>query len=287
MFCSYLATKTRIALDATTSLINMGFQLLSFGRSWIMGYNTKQIKESVVQLHPETAYIEKQKSRLMATFLGEDTGSVYNASIDPRFYSIEMYDSVVQDANNELEASWKRRILIESTPRGSVMMYYDAFKQGFAYYSDQYIPYAVVNAVAMKYVVVYRCRDFFLDETILFDEKRSPFLDLQKEQERAEKDKKMVANKEKGLASIDVQKGPFAKLKHYSTNPVDGIKGDIVKVDTDTKEYAKNRVIHLGKWTNMKILATSSFKKSAPLKKLSEIPLNFKDYMAMKMQLKS
>jgi hypothetical protein len=75
-----------------------------------MGYNTKQIKESVVQLHPETAYIEKQKSRLMATFLGEDTGSVYNASIDPCFYSIEMYDSVVQDANNELEASWKRRI---------------------------------------------------------------------------------------------------------------------------------------------------------------------------------
>jgi hypothetical protein len=260
-----------------------------------MGYHTKQITQLVVYIHPETAYINKQTSRLMDTYLVDDNKRVYNTSIDSRFYSTELYDTLVQDSSNELESSWKQRLLIESTPRGSVAMYYDAFKQGFAYYSDQYIPYSIVNAVAMKYVVIYRCRDFFLDETVLFYEKRSPFLDIQEEGERLEKDKKMLANKEKGLAAIDVKKGPFAKLKQYSTTSGDVLPNTIhvdgkafeKKTNLDTKEYMKNRMIHLGKWSNMTILNKTGLKDfGKALKKLPEIPLKFKEYMALKVQLK-
>lgn len=285
----------------TTLFYNIGTYLYTLGWSWFGGYNKKQITETVVSVHPETAYIEKHTSRLMKTFLVDNHRHLYNTSIDPIFYSTEKYDVVIQDPKNELEAAWKRRILIESTPRTSVVMFYDAFKHGFSYYSDQYVPYSILNAVSMKYVIMYRCRDFFLDEAILFDEKRSPFLDIQEEEERLEKEKKGAENKEKGLAAIDVRSGPFAKLKQYSgtsketmfvSRNVDSNKDTKDTKDTkdkETKEYAKNRFIHLGKWTNVSILnkmgvvgGTISAKKQQP-----EIPMKFKEYMALKMQIKA
>ena len=48
---------------------------------------------------------------------------------------------------------------------------------GSSYYSDQNIvSYDILNAVAMKYVTIFRCRDFFIDETIR--KISSPFIKL-------------------------------------------------------------------------------------------------------------
>ena len=47
-------------------------------------------------------------------------------------------------------------------------MYYDIYKQGFAYYADQNnVPYSVLNGMAMKYVVMFFCRDLYFDETVI------------------------------------------------------------------------------------------------------------------------
>jgi hypothetical protein len=253
-----------------------------------------------VEMDPESLYIARQKDRLLATFSKED--HVSNSSIEPTFYSIDKYDLMIQDPKNELEAAWKRRILMESTPRGSVVMYYDAFKRGFAYYSDQYIPYPLINAVCMKYVVVYRCRDFFLDETVLSGQRRSPFLAMMEEEERLEKEKKVATNKEYGLTAIDIRNGPFAKLKQKTGAKISaeidkilpGVQKQIEgKAHLGSKDVSmsKNRIIHLGKWANFSILNKTGMKGSGSgsgssvSKKLSEISMKFKDYMALKMQL--
>jgi hypothetical protein len=254
------------------------------------------IKKSAVNpvaADPESQYIARQKDRLLTTFSMENHGS--NSSIEPTFYSINKYDLMIQDPKNELEAAWKRRILMESTPRGSVVMYYDAFKRGFAYYSDQYIPYPLINAVCMKYVVVYRCRDFFLDETVLSGQRRSPFLAMMEEEERLEKEKKVATNKEYGLTAIDIRKGPFAKLKQKTGAKISaemekilpGVQKQIEdKIHLGSKDISisKNRIIHLGKWANFSILNKTG-SGSLVSKKQADIPMKFKDYMALKIQL--
>jgi hypothetical protein len=66
-----------------------------------------------------------------------------------------------------IEKKWKSRILIASTPRGNVYMHYDIYKGAFAYYSDTNLPYVIASAVAARYVIVFACRDLFLDESVL------------------------------------------------------------------------------------------------------------------------
>lgn len=90
-----------------------------------------------------------------------------NKNIDDIFYDKQEMNNYLKDSENELEKKWKSRIIIENTPRGNVIMYYDAYKMGFTYYCDKnVVSYDVLNAVAMKYTIVYRCRDFFMDESI-------------------------------------------------------------------------------------------------------------------------
>jgi hypothetical protein len=49
----------------------------------------------------------------------------------------------------------EKNILIDRTPYGNVIMHYDVFKNGFAYYSDINLSYKIINAVAMKYVLTF------------------------------------------------------------------------------------------------------------------------------------
>jgi hypothetical protein len=91
-----------------------------------------------------------------------------NEKMDPLFYDKKAYDMYMQEQNTSLEKRWKSNLLLETTSRGNVIMYYDAYKMGFAYFSDQTsISYEVMNACAMKYVETFRCYDFFVDEVAL------------------------------------------------------------------------------------------------------------------------
>ena len=64
----------------------------------------------------------------------------------------------------DLKLRWKYIHLTEQES----LMYYDLFKQGFAYHSDEsFVSHNVLNAVAMKYVNTYFCKDFFLDELFI------------------------------------------------------------------------------------------------------------------------
>lgn len=203
-------------------------------------------------------------------YVGEEETQIEqcNQNIDPVFYDRNELKKVLEINNNVLECAWKARILYESTPRGNIVMFYDVYKDGFSYYSDQTgIPYKVLNAVAMKYVIMFRCRDFFMDETI----SSSPFIQYNKDDEKKEQDKKKEVTKQ--LSSN--QNLPFVKFKNRqtTTQPSEMVGTTCVphlsqqKSSLTTisgKEYVNNRFIYKGPIRNWSPLQKPPTKKIQP-----------------------
>ena len=172
-------------------------------------------------------------------------------NIDAVFYDKTILKVTLIDADNELEKKWRTRILIEPTPLcGNVIMYYDAFKLGFAYHSDYFVSYDVLNKIAMKYVITYHCRDFFMDELERPVENPSKLLCL------LEQDKPKELSKD-GKSLAHLRSGPFAKLKNYSAN-----KGETDKPNEPVKDKMRNCFIYRGKIANFSFLQKPAMKKA-------------------------
>jgi hypothetical protein len=198
----------------------------------------------------------------------------WNLNINYVFYSKSQYQEMIKDTKNPLEQQWKTRILIETTPRGVVIMYYDPFKLGFSYYSDQTIPYNILNAIAMKYVIQFRCRDFFIDEQVVPENTPLPISKLLQEDkptnDTAEKNEKP---KEDETMKQRLRNAPFAKFKNYNkiSNKVQENQNKSEKKDEKVTEEKKepekpkerNRFISLGKTHNFKILQNIPKKRKA------------------------
>lgn len=187
-------------------------------------------------------YIENQKGRFIK--YEKKNSENKNANIEAAFYNKNDHLKAVVDADNELEKTWKRRILYVATPRGNVVMFYDAYKLGFSYYSDSYnLPYALLNSIAMKYVITYKCYDFFTDDSIIHECSPSPLIKIHSEE--SEKKKSITSNENKLLVNTLRKSNQFAKLKNYK-KPMDE------KTKVPTKEYNTNRFLCLGKILNFK-----------------------------------
>jgi hypothetical protein len=225
-------------------------------------------------------YIQDQTTRLLKTYVvlpKNETKPNYNENIDAIFYSKSQWTELLKDENNYLEKKWRTKILIENTPRGNIIMYYDAYKLGFAYYSDQTVPYPVLNAVAMKYVLTFFCRDFFMDEIVLPETNLSGITKKHKEDAEREEKKhtesttstststgklwRFESNSE--TSSNTNTKAPFAKFKSYnnvsakSTNgpngpnkqPTGGNSAQSLSTLAEPKQT--NRFVYLGKTRNI------------------------------------
>jgi hypothetical protein len=133
-------------------------------------------------------------------------------------YDKDMYFELIKMESNYLEKEWHSRILFETTPRGNIIMFYDPYKLGFNYYCDSNgIPYNILNAVAMKYVLTFYCRDFFVDDRISHYFKKSDIITNIKDYNSPlitlyfieEKIKKSIKN------SIKAGNSSFVKNKNY------------------------------------------------------------------------
>jgi hypothetical protein len=205
----------------------------------------------------ESSYTQK----FLKTFEPENQ-SVYNSNIDAILYDRKELLEQLIDGENEHEKKWRKNILYETTPRGNIVMHYDIFKQGFAYYSDQAITYNILNVAAMKYCVAFSCRDFFLDENILTHP--SQFTKILVDEEKAESDKKKEYVKQ---MIPNMANARLAKFKNYAIDKpkIDKPKIDKPKIDniTGTKdpikpeaepEYVMNKFINLGKTNNFSFI---------------------------------
>lgn len=200
------------------------------------------------------AYTDPFKIQFLDTF---DSNIDYNTNIESIFYNKAEFNEYVTNSKNELEKVWCTRILWENTPRGNVMMYYDAYKMGFAYFCDQkVISYDVLNAVAMKYVKIYRCRDFFMDESIVSKENISKLISVHYSEENIQtKSSKPNATTESNKPIIN---STFAKFRDYSKeNPNSknqNIQSGQTKQTIQEPEQKKNTFIYLGKMNNFEVL---------------------------------
>lgn len=205
-------------------------------------------EEKIIQLSPTETYIEKEKKLFISTFDIPDSATKMNANMDKEFYDIEEYKKTIVIENNDFEKKWKTRILYEFTPRGNIIMFYDAFKKGFSYYCDQQsIPYNILNAIAMKYVRIYSCRDLFIDDKITPKDHPSPLLKIKEIEEKTEKSKIQEEYQKNGINKDALNKGPFAKFKKYNSEDKsknnknnDKIKNENEKDNDKDKDKDKN-----------------------------------------------
>ena len=120
----------------------------------------------------------KQRQEEFLNFINNNVVMHTNININKEFYNKDAYKEAVKKEDNDLEKEWRRKILVENTPRGNVYMFYDSYKLAFSYYSDTNISYSILNAVAMKYCKMFKCADFFVDQNIIPLNKESPLIKI-------------------------------------------------------------------------------------------------------------
>jgi len=175
----------------------------------------------------------------------------FNTNIEKEFYDKDMYKNIIMYSSNILETTWKKRILFETTPRGNIIMYYDAYKQGFAYYSDSFnLPYKLLNAVAMKYVITFLCRDFFMDDGVT--PKPSPLIKIHADEPEKPNDVKKN-NMKKTLNKINTISKNFS-MRTNKTNQKQPTGQSIEKPIEPVN--IQNRFVYLGKIMNFKFIQT-------------------------------
>ena len=235
-------------------------------------YYSKVVKTEAI-IDPIVEYINKNKKAFLKTYERDKNMS---ENIEPIFYNKKDYTAFMKTDKNEIEVAWKTRILHENTPKGPVVMFYDAYKQAFTYYTDQTsMPITVLNAVAMKYVTRFMCRDFYYDEQTLKikkNEKEKTKTDKEEEEEEEEEEEFVLNTYLSPLIKIHNEKeetdetkklknllntAPFARLKSNKTVNDDKSNNDKSNDDKKkkkTKEINVNKFVSLGKMYNFNIL---------------------------------
>lgn len=229
-------------------------------------------KKSIKILEPtlveqNNSFVDQNKNQFVKSI--ENLDDTKNQNIDTFFYNKKEYRVVMEEPNNQCEKTWKSRILMRCTPQGTnIIMYYDPYKLGFTYYSDQTMSYNILNSIAMKYVLYYKCYDLFLDEFIT--PVPSPLLKLledDKPEKSIDNEKEKTSSKEDRELKELLKRAPVAKFKNYNkasgkveskTNENDKKNGNKSKEENEKREPEKpkerNRFIYLGKITNFSFL---------------------------------
>jgi hypothetical protein len=112
---------------------------------------------------------------------------------------------------------------MENTPLGNVLMYWDHDKEVFVYYSDLTIPYRMLESVARKYAITFRCKSIYIDMEEELERAKAKIEEAKKRQEEEEKqeqeeeeqqEEKRKTNQTSG--NKEEKKSVFAKLKSYN-----------------------------------------------------------------------
>ena len=105
--------------------------------------------------------------------------------------------------------------LCETTPRGEIVVYYDAKTKSFNYYSNsKNIPYSTLDAVARKYVCLHKDPSIYIDIRDEVQKGREKLLKKNKDNKlKLERNK---YNNNNGIIS-SAKKSLFAAFKNYKT----------------------------------------------------------------------
>ena len=180
--------------------------ILFAGSVFLMIFFHRKIHTVVMKKEPNKKV--KANERVLFDLLFKSNETLVNRNISPELFRYETWEKMNEES--EEENVWKKRVLLQHTPNGNIAMFYDVYRQAFAYYSDGHVNYNVLNQCAMKYVRLFNCRDFFVDTVILPGSFKNPFNKMKEEEETRQRIK--AANKRKEL-NINFDNSAFVKPK--------------------------------------------------------------------------
>lgn len=175
---------------------------------WLGKWNRKMLEKENENKFTTERWDVAEKNRFLKLFTIEED-HIANSNIHPEIFCFEKLNTMLE-VESEEEKVWKHRILFQNTPQGNVIMFYDLYKQAFTYFSDMQITYKWLNICAMKYVRLFRCREFFQDNSELPEGFKNKFNILKIEQ--VEKEKKQKEDKKQKL-NIDLNSDAFLRKK--------------------------------------------------------------------------
>ena len=149
--------------------------------------------------------------------------------------------------------SLSNSFVMENTPQGNVVMFWDNKRDTFSYYADHLIPYRYLEVVGRKYVLSNDCRKLFVNmsEEIKAAEKKLEEKKKQKEEEEKKKQEESAASKTTTVAVEQPKKNVFAKLKSYNRD--NSIKSATVALDSKKLQpnIPKNAAVNTKQDENM------------------------------------
>jgi len=206
--------------------------------------HTIKDKEQIFCSEKETWFLKKI----------ENIKETSNMNIDDIFYDKLAYEEYMNKTKStKLEEIWRTRYSFLYTPRGNVIMYYDVYRMGFAYYSDQSkLSYEILNACAMNYVVQYRCLNFYIDEMTSPNFVDNPIAKIEieelKKNENNNNNNNNNSNHKMGfkIQTVEPNKNMANLKKVDNKNKKADTISEVPKI--------KNKFIHVGKISNMNLL---------------------------------
>jgi len=154
----------------------------------------------------------------------------------------------------------KNNFVMETTPLGNVIMYFNSEKNGFVYYCDSTIPYRFLETVARKYITIFKCKDtsIYVDETDETDEK----IPIEKLPEIMTDLSSSETKSTSTPPTTTTKKNVFAKFKNYNhpnSNPSSSMiaKNNSVKITIQSNKEVKenkNKYISDGKISNFSFI---------------------------------
>ena len=96
----------------------------------------------------------------------------------------------------------KNSFIMENTPHGNVIMYWNQKNKVFSYYSDGTMPYRFLEVVARKYVIMNDCKDIYY---VMEEQMKEVIVET-------------IPKTKEEIPSV------FAKLKNYNHCSIDSVK---------------------------------------------------------------
>ena len=227
----------------------------------------------------EDAYLGETKEQRIK--LLNDENNKLNAEVDNLNKQIETENGqeeiikLVEEKTNKFILDQrleklKNCYVMEYTPLGNVLMFYDKERETFKFYSDSTIPYRYLEVVGRKYAKQFGCKQIFVDmeEEIKAAEEKWEKERLEKE-DRTEKERikkeEAIKNNQK---PVETKKNVFAKFKSYNKEagtghvntaapPKNSIPNKLTEKQENEKVLLKekaNRYTYEGKMANFSFI---------------------------------
>ena len=190
-----------------------------------------------------------------------------------------------RELTNETKSSLSDIILMETTPKGNVIMYYnhdadDEARSSFHYYcDDKSIPFNYLDTVSRKYVCLYKCPQIyrFLEKEMEVGIQKMKDLE-RKRQEEEERDKENSKSEESVRKRSD---SVFATLKNYKT------QNQVISGGTGTKRTMNPNQLLLCKNRYKRLGSIEEYNEHLKMKERKEQepvnikPISFSDFKKM------